>query len=347
MQSAQAREPDATLGGQAVDQGSRSQDTNLTVEVVPTADEVVEDLRAQMADLDTRDKEKDAELIRERDRAAAAERARVDAENRARRSEEARASAEQTGQRSVDAAQLDSIKNSLTSHEAELTSLASKKAALNAEGNFEEAAKLDAQMAKLGGRIAQLEAGRDELDARVKAPPAADTGRQPDQQQPSADQQWDDYVRGQPPRVQDWLRSDNGRRFRTDPDFRNRVSAAAKFATDVRQIPASDPRYIEFVEEEVGLRQRAVPDTQAPRDDRQPSPPSQGRTADTGRVITAPAGGSSAGSVRTLPGGQIEVYLTEGEREMGRRQGITDAELAAAKRDLLREGLIGPGARNQ
>lgn len=343
LTGAQAREPDPSLGGQAVDQGARAVETNQTVEIVPTSDEVIEDMRRQMAELDARDKERDAEISRERDRASSAERSRVDAENRAREAERHAQEAAQTGQRSVETAQLDSIKNSLATHEGQLMNLASQKANYHAEGKFEEAAKLDAEMAKIGGRIAQLEAGRDELDARIKTP-LPEASRQPaPQAQPNADEQRESWIRAQPPRVQDWLRSENGRRFFSDEGFRAKVSAAASFAQNVKGIAIDSADYVPYIEEQIGLRQ---PSQSQQRDDRQPSQPGQGRTADDGsRMVTAPAGGSSQGSVRSNPNGTIEVYLTEAEREIGRRQGSTDAELAKAKRDLINEGLIGPNAR--
>ncbi len=103
------------------------------------------------------------------------------------------------------------------------------------------------------------------------------------------------------------------------------------------------------MEEQVGLRQPAADDQQPPRrDDRAPSAPGQGRTADAGqRMTAAPAGGANDGSVRRLANGQIEVYLTREEKEQAARMGVPEADWAKHKRDLIAEGQIGPGARNR
>jgi hypothetical protein len=50
--------------------------------------------------------------------------------------------------------------------------------------------------------------------------------------------------------------------------------------------------------------------------------------------------------VRRNPNGTIDVYLTREEKEQARRDGVSEAEWAKNKRDLINEGLIGPGARN-
>lgn len=345
---AQTREPDPALGGHAVDQAARAVDPNLTVEVIPTADEVVEDLRAQMAELDKRDKEKDIEIEASRRRASDAERARIEAENRARDADRQAREATANAGRSVEAAQLDAIKNSLSTHQGHMTNLKGQLAAANAEGDFAKAADLQGEMSIVGGRIAQLESGANELEIRVKNPPT-DQGRQVDQSQElSPAQRKENYINGQPPRIQDWLRSDKGQRFFTDPDFAAKVGAAASYAQTVKGIAISSQEYIDFVEEQVGLRAPSVADPPPRRDDRAPSAPGQGRTPDAGqRMTAAPAGGASDGSVRRNAGGTIEVYLTQDERDMAKRMGVSDTDWAKNKRDLMQEGQIGPGARNR
>ncbi len=346
---AQSREQDPSLGGHAVDQGARAAEA-LTVEVIPTSDEVVEDLRAQMDELDKRDKEKDVELEAARRRAEAADRARAAAENRAREADQSAREATEVAGRNVEEARLDAIKNALGTHEGHMAHLKGQLAVAMAEGDFAKTSDLQGEMAVLGGRMAQLEAGRDELDALIKTRPTGDAGRQADQRGPrelTQEQRKENFIQEQPSRIQDWLRSDKGSRYFTDTDFARKVAAAASYAQNIKNLPIDSQAYIDYVEEEVGLRERPPPQEQR-RDDRASSAPGQGRAADAGaRMTTAPAGGASEGSVRRNPNGTIDVYLTPGEKELARIQGFTDAEYAKNKRDLLAEGLIGPNARNR
>ena len=337
----QVREQDPTLGGAAVDQGARAARGDADDQRVPSSDEVVETLRQQLADLESRDAESQRRIEEEKERAAAADRARAAAEARARDADTARQSAEQAGQRSLDEANLDAVKSALATHEGHLETLAARKAALQAEGNFDEAAKLDAQMAKIGGRIAQLEDGKTELEQRIKNPP-----ERPAAAQPSMDERREQFIRSQPPRVQDWLRGPNGQRFFTDQPFQERVAAAAKFAQSVKGIPIDSADYITYIEEQVGLRQPSQEPPEQPSNGARPAP--RGREADTDRrMVTAPAGGATGGSVRANADGSTNVYLTRDEKDMAARMGVSEAEYARNKRDLIAEGLIGPGARNR
>ncbi len=342
MEGQQAREPDASLGGQAVDQSARA--AELSVEIIPTADEVVEDMRRQMDELDKQAKEKEAQLEAANNRASAADRARRDAESRAQNAEVAARQAEQTGQRSAEEARLDAVKNSLVTHQGQMTNLKAQHTNALAEGDFAKASDIQGEMAVIGGRIAQLESGAAELEVRVKTP-IPDAGRQV-QQQDSGDDRREAFIRQQPPRIQDWLRSDKGARYFTDAEFARKVAAAAGYAQNIRNLSIDSQAYLDYVEEQVGLREPAQ--TEPVRDDRQPSTPGQGRTADAGqRMTTAPAGGANDGSVRRNANGTIDVYLTRDEKEQAARMGVPEAEWAKNKRDLMQEGLIGPGARNR
>ncbi len=348
MPSDAPREADLSIGGQPVDQAARAAEANMTVETVPTADEVVEELRGQLDEMDRRGKEKDAELAAAGHRASEAERARQDAENRARAATDAAANAERVAGRSVEEARLDAIKNALGTHEGHLKNLAAQKANALSEGDFTKASEFDAEMAKVGGRIAQLEAGRDELDLRIKEP-LPDAGRQPDQRQTRQDgpeAQREAFIRNQPPRIQDWLRSDKGARYFTDSAFATKVAAAASFAQNIKGLQIDSQAYLDYVEEQVGLRAPSDQGQQPQaRDDRRPSTPGQGREPDAGqRMTTAPAGGASDGSIRRNANGTIEVYLTQEEKQQAARDGVSEVEWARHKRDLIREGRIGPGA---
>ncbi len=62
-------------------------------------------------------------------------------------------------------------------------------------------------------------------------------------------------------------------------------------------------------------------------------------------MTTAPAGGSSDGSIRRNPNGTIDVYLTREEKEMAARMEVSEADWAKNKRTLIENGEIGPAAR--
>lgn len=335
------REPDPALGGSAVDQAARQQTIIVETEAPPPAEEdVVETLRRQLEQLEGSQAEKDKALADERRARSDAERGRQDAENRARQADQHARQASQDSQRNTAEAQLDSVKNALAAHESKMTALEGDYATASSEGDFAKSAKVQREMAVLGGRIAQLESGRDALEQRIKEPPV-DTGRQA-QQQPTEQEGREAFIRGQPPKVQDWLRSQNGERYFNDRAFQQKVAAAASFAQNVKNIAPDSQDYINYIEEQVGLREAAAP----PPAQNTPAP-AAGRNAEDRRMTTAPAGGSTGGAVRSNADGSTTVYLTSGEKEVARREGLTDAEYARHKRDLLNEGLIGPGARNR
>lgn len=342
----QVREQDPSLGGAPVDQGARTAGTE-TEERVLTTEEVVEDLRRQLAEKDQAAATATAQAERERQQAETNRRARLAAEARARDAEAGRAQAEQTGQRSADEARLDAVKNALDSHKGQLASLEAQKATLLAEGDFVQASKLDGQMAIVGARIVQLEDGQVALQERIKMPPQ-DQGRTAGSDAGSAEARREAFIAAQPPKVQDWLRSQNGERFFTDSGFRDRVAKAADFATSVKSLDIASQEYIDFIEEAVGLRTPAAQTPSPAQNQGQQPSQQQGRDADDRRMITAPAGGSNAGSVRSNPdGSSSQVYLTSEEREMARRMDVSEAEWARNKAAALREGLIGPNARNR
>lgn len=326
------REPDPSLGGAAVDQGARAAEIEI-----PTEDDVVETLRQQLAALEEQGSEKDKALDAEKQRVASAERARQDAEARARQADQQARQTQHQSERSTAQAQLDSVKNALSAHESEMTSLEAAYASAQAEGDFAASAKVQRQMAVLGGRIAQLETGRDALDQRIKATRADDGGQQ---QQPSEYDRKEAYIRTMPAKVQTWLRGSNGDRYFNDPDFQQKVASAASYAQNNKGIAPDSDQYIEFIETEVGLRQAPTPPANsggaAPR----------GREPDDGRrMTTAPAGGSTAGSVRSNSDGSTTIYLTPDEKDMARRMGVPENEWAREKAAALKANQIGPNAR--
>jgi hypothetical protein len=146
-------------------------------------------------------------------------------------------------------------------------------------------------------------------------------------------------MQGLTQRERDWV-NDHPAYF-NDPAFRDRVTATAGYAAT--KMDRNSQEYIDFINEDLGLIER--PSAPPPRERREEQP---GRSADSGagsRMMAAPAGGS----VPNAPRGETEgaVYLTAAEKEHARIFGMSEADYAKHKRDLLREGLIGPNARNR
>jgi hypothetical protein len=337
MSDAILREPTSA----AVDQGTRAAETPEAE--VQTEEDVVASLKRQLEELEARDSEKEKALQAERDRAASAERARQAAEARATEATNAAHHATTEGRRSTEQAQFDAIGNALNAQTGKLETLEQQLAAAHGAGDFAAVAKINREMAVIGGHIAQLEAGKAELDARIKNPPA-DTGRQP-QQQPSADEAREQFIQARPPLVQDWLRSAEGSRFFSDQNFQRRAIAAAQYAENNKGIPSYSQDYLDFIRTELGLiqRQQETPTSQT-NVTAQPGGRNAEDARQAARMTTAPAGGAVNGSVRTNAG-VTEVYLTREEKEQARRDGIPESEYARHKADLIKEGRIGPGAR--
>lgn len=337
----QVKEQDPSLGGAPVDQAARV--VVVDAPTVLTTEEVVEDLKRQLAEKAAADEAAAAQLAEAKANREAEARARQHAEARARDAEAQARQATQGGQRAADEARLDAVKNALDSHKGQMVNLKAAHVAAQSEGDFAKAADIQADMAVIGARIVQLEDGQSQLEERIKAPPAAEQqGRSPQADPLRAREEW---IASQPPRVADWLRSEKGARYFTDQAFNSRVRAAAAYAETTKGMDVGSQEYIDFIEESVGLRQPAAV-TPPPN----PNPnPAQGRDpgADDRRMVTAPAGGSTAGSVRSNPDGSTQVYLTQDERDMARRMDISEAEWARQKVAALREGQIGPNARNR
>lgn len=328
------REPDLSLGGGAVDQAARAAELEIQ-----TDDDVIETLRRQLEERESESAaEKEKREAAER-RAADADRRSRDAEARAQQADQAARQTQQSSERATAQAQLELIKTTLASHEGEMTALEAAYASAQAEGDFAASAKVQRQMAVLGGRIAQLETGRDQLDLRIKAAPE-DDGQQ--QQQASDADRKEAYIRTMPSKVQDWLRGPNGDRYFNDRSFQQKIAAAAAYAQNVKSISPESDQYIEFIETEVGLR---PPPAQNQNGNGQQQNV-RGRDPDDGRrMTTAPAGGSTAGSVRSNADGSTSVYLTSEEKDMARRMGVSEAEWAREKAAALKANQIGPGAR--
>lgn len=333
-------------GANPVAQATRAQE-NITVvedeDNSPTPEDVIEGLRKQIEELEGKSDSAAKRAEEEQRLRYDAEVARRQAEERASAAQAEAQRASQESQRSTSQAQLDAVSAALDARMGQLEAMQSALAKANADGEFEAAAKIQGEMTILGGEIATLKGGKATLEERVKTDPQ-DTGRQQQQQQqtPSPYEQREAFIRQRPPSLQNWLRGPNGDRFFNDRAFQARVIAAANFAEQVRGMSPADDGYVNYIEEQVGLRQPA-----ANRDTGEVQQTSQrGRDADEGRRMTAaPAGGATGGSVRSNPDGSTTVRLTKSEMEIADSIGVSHAEYARQKKALIEENLIGPNAR--
>lgn len=337
-------------GGTPVDQGARAQDIQV-IEDNDTPDDIVESMRRQLVELEAARDENQKRLEAEQRLRADAEHARRQAEERAAQADQQARQAQETSQRSTAAAQLDMVKASLDAHAGQMSALEAEHEKAMAEGEFGAAAKVLGKISVLGGKIAQLESGKLALEEQVKAEPqggATDTGRQTggqQQQQPSEYDRREAFIRARSQNLQTWLRGPHGDRFFNDRSFQEKVAAAAQHAEKVRGMSPESQAYIDYIETEVGLRQQ-----QSTQDGQQQQGNARGRDADTRadegrRMTTAPAGGATGGSVRSNPDGSTTVRLTRAEMDIADSMGVSHAEYARNKRNLLQENLIGPGAR--
>lgn len=324
-----------TLPSDAVDQGARAAEVDAPVK---TDEEYVAELKQQLLDLEERDRKLEEEHKAERQAREAAEARARQADTRAAAAEGRAAQETQTAARSADNSRLDAITASLNSHTGQMASLKSQYQAAYAEGDAAKLADIQADMSLVGARITQLESGKQALEARKQTRDA-----QPTQQQPSAAEQRESWISQQPTNIRDWLRGPNGDRYFGDAEFRDRVTRAATKAEREAGISVYSDKYVPFVEEELGLRKR--PEAETARQQNR----SDGRDANDdrsqSRMVAAPAGGSVPNTNRGSSDDQV--YLTREEKEQARRDGISEADWAKAKRDLIREGAIGPNARSR
>lgn len=337
-----------TLPPGAVDQGARAAQADADAERIQTEEEVVEAARRRVAELEEADRQKEETLAAERRRAQEAENRAAEADRRAREAESRATQATSTGQQTVDHARLSEVTTALTARNDQMSSLETQYAAAFTAGEGEKMAKIQREMATLGGKIAQLEQSKMIFESRIEQ--AKQQQQNPQPQTQSVEEYRRNFVSQQPPLIQEWLRR-NGERYWSDQDFQDRAAAAARYADRVKRIPIDSQAYIDFVDEELGLKTRQQLQSDPPRN---PGNPPPGRNAegdgagDPGRRFTAaPAGGGAPGSNSGSRSGDGAVYLSRDEKDMAKSLGLTEAEYALNKRELTKDGFIGQNARRR
>lgn len=292
----------------------------------------IDDLRRQIDDHKQRARIAEENAARERQ-------ARLDSESRAANAEH---QAMQARTQATDA-QYESIVNALATTERELQQLQMLKEQAMERNDNAAASKLDVQMGKATARNVQLETAKNQIDEiRKQQPPVQ---QQQMQQHRSVEQEREAYLAQLNPRAANWIRSHP--QYFTDPAFQQKVNGAAAYAQGVKGHDPSGDDYYRFIEEEVGLSQRAAPtpapapvSTAAVTQHRQSAPPPP-VAAMAGRPTSA--GPSNAPLANSNPN---HVPLTPQEREIARilfaKQKPTDPDPEVAyarnKQRLQREG---------
>jgi hypothetical protein len=326
----------------AVDQASRAAqpEPGEQEEQIQSEEDVIETMRRQLAELEERDRLREQEITAERRRAAEERGRRERAEAAAAAADTRVAQVTSVGQRSVDEARLGEITTALEARKGQMEALKSQYQAAFAEGDGGKMAAINSDMAMVGAQITQLEAGKGQLERRQAEVPAVT------QAQPTPAQIREQMTQGLNNRERDWV-NDHPEYF-DNPGFQKRVQAASLYAQEVKGLSRDSQDYIDLINRELGFTEQ---ETQPPpRQERQATPRDSGRNADASpppsdrRMVTAPAGGAVPNTQR---GGSEPVYLSREEKEMARVLGVPEAEYAANKRDLQKEGLIGPGAANR
>lgn len=280
----------------------------------------IEALRRQIAESEARVRAAEQEREAARSAREAERAAREEAEQRAAQYQR---EADHT-RRSANDAQYDSVINALAAAQGELASQKNALKSAMAEGDFDRVAELSAEIGLTAARVREFEAGKQAMEAR----------RHDGQQQMPGDAR-EAYLRSRTPRTAAWLRRND--RFFTDRRFQNAVTGAHMLAENRGIEPDSD-EYFQFIEEQVGLRQ-----AQQPQQSHQPQTSAAAATSPRQSPMTAAPAQSPAIVSARAQAAAGTVSLSPEERELCRRDGISEAAYAKHKAELLREGRIGIG----
>lgn len=279
-----------------------------TVPIVPTVVETkpeTTDPAVAVEDLKRQIKERDEQ--RERDKAALVESNRRATEEANRRIAAERAAAEnatkvtvaETSQQEAEYGSIVTALNALQSEEAALTD---QLAAFNTEGKFQEAAKIQAKLGRVGARIESLESGKEQFDRQreaAKNKPVAQPQPQPIQK--SVEEQREDWLRTVSGPSAGWIRQHP--QYFTDGNFQAKVNAAHNYNLHVRGMRDDNPEFFKHIEEAVGLRQA---------EGNQPVTTQPTRVAPV--MVAAPPSAPAAGGAGIVNG--TKVTLTADEQKM-------------------------------
>jgi hypothetical protein len=257
-----------------------------------TADEGIEELRTKLAE---------SERLRLEDAAA-----RREAENRAN----------QAG-REVQDTQLSMVVNAIDTVKAETDRLEADYATALQDGDYAGAAKIQRSMTENVAKLQTLEGGRLHLEKEAKKPP-------PKPQVDIVEQLASQVADAGSPRAATWVRQHP--QYARDPRLNRQMIRAHEDAVDEGIAPDTD-RYFEYVENKLGLRERAEESVSVAAEQvgARTAPPA------------APVGRGASNGPSSNPN---TVRLSAAEREIAAMNGMTEREYAVQKLALQKEGKL-------
>lgn len=160
-------------------------------------------------------------------------------------------------------ASYDSVVNALTSAQTHQDHLEKQISEAYEKADFPLAAKLQAEMARVGAKVVNLEDSKARIEAdRAAAPTQVQQPTQPVQEPPGQffnrawnQPEFDSYIATRTPATASWLRANA--RFASEPGFRQKVAAAHNYITTVRGVVVDSPDYFRGIEDATGVTQAA------------------------------------------------------------------------------------------
>lgn len=257
----------------------------------------IEDLRRQLAERDAAAKAAQGALEEANRRTKAAQ---EDAQRSAREN--------QTSALHASEAEFNSIVSAISANQQRADALAQEKSKALSDGDFDKASKIDVDLGRVTARIVQLEDGKMAVEEARKSAP-----REQQRPEPNERERREQWLSSQNPHNAAWIRQ-NYDRFFGDPAFQTKAIAASQFAVNNKGLQIGTSEYLTFLDQEVGLKQRAVEESKeqaAPRQEARKSP-----------AAPAAAPNVSAPPSRTVPtsrpGQGTPVTLTQDERNHAR-----------------------------
>lgn len=298
------------------------QDPEITI-LDDSPESGIEALRRQIEEVTKRAESAEEERNKERRARESEAQARNEAEQRANRyAEEARVT-----QRGANDAQYDSVINALAAAQSDLAAAKGEYQTALSEGDFAKAGDLSEAIGVAAVRVREFEHGKTVLERQRQA------GTQNQDQQRQQDPR-ESYLQRMPTRTASWLRRND--RFFTDNTFQRAVQGADAQARMKGIEPESD-QYFNFIEEQVGMREREQR-ADEPTSPTNPISPA-GNTAPP-RMPSAPAAGSTSTAAKSTPRAG-EVRLTAEELDLCRTLDIKPAAYARQKIAAMASGEIG------
>lgn len=186
------------------------------------------------------------------------------------------------------------------------------------DGRYQDAAKAQRILARVEGRLDQLDGARANMETARKAPPATEGAVRPPAQQPPVDPV--EALAGQlSPASASWVRSHP--ECATDPVVYQEMVAADARARRLGHVPDT-PEYFAFIEQRLGFGEPAAAVAPPPARRGVPAAP-----------VSRDVPGSASNARRTIT-------LSPEEQEIAQMNGMTNAEYAKYKADYQAEKAV-------